>query len=117
MKKLYSTAVCAAMVIGLSLPFGAATVGRVSTQNSGLNIRSGAGTGYSIVSSAPKNAYLTVEDEKNGWLKVRYGENSYGWVSDGYITDVPSKIRRVTTCSYQICKHKIYRCSIKLYQT
>ena len=85
------------MVIGLSLPFGAATVGKVSTQNSGLNIRSGAGTGYSIVSSAPRNSYLTVEGEQDGWLKVSYGANSYGWVSDDYITDVSSKTRCVTT--------------------
>lgn len=97
MKKLYSAALCSALVLTLSLPFTAATVGKVSTNSTGLNVRSGAGTGYSIVSSAPKNTYLTIESEKDGWLKVRYGENNYGWVSDDYITDVPSKTRYVTT--------------------
>lgn len=85
------------MAVGLSLPFSAATVGKVSTQNTNLNIRSGTGTGYSVVASAPRNSYLTVEDEKNGWLKVRYAENSYGWVSDDYISDISSKTRYVTT--------------------
>ena len=97
MKKFYSAALCSALVLTLSLPLTAATVGKVSTNSTGLNVRSGAGTGYSIVSSAPKNTYLTIESEKDGWLKVRYGENNYGWVSDDYITDVPSKTRYVTT--------------------
>ena len=82
MKKFYSAALCSALVLTLSLPLTAATVGKVSTNSTGLNVRSGAGTGYSIVSSAPKNTYLTIESEKDGWLKVRYGENSYGWVSE-----------------------------------
>lgn len=97
MKKICSAAVCAAMAVFLSLPLTAATVGKVATNNTSLNVRSGAGTGYSIVSSAPKNSYLTVESEKDGWLKVRYGANNYGWVSDDYITSVPSKSRYVTT--------------------
>lgn len=96
-KKIFYTAICAATVLGMSLPFAAASVGKVNTQSTGLNIRSGAGTGYSVVTSVPKSSYLTIESETNGWYKVRYASNAYGWVNADYISKIASKKRYVYT--------------------
>lgn len=54
-----------------------------------VNIRSGAGTAYSIVGGAPKDAEITVYEEKtdssgNKWYKVKYG-STVGYMMAEYI--------------------------------
>lgn len=49
-----------------------------------LNVRSGPSTGYAIVTSAPKNAILSVLGKSNDdcdWLKVRTKKGREGWVA------------------------------------
>ena len=58
------------------------------TANSGLNVRSGAGTGYSIVGAASKGTTFTVSKVSNGWgytssIKTTSGYKS-GWLSLSY---------------------------------
>lgn len=53
------------------------------TANSGLNIRSGSGTGYSIVGSLSRNAQVTVYEMSNGWARI--GTNR--WVCATYLAE------------------------------
>ena len=51
----------------------------------GLNIRSGAGTSYSVVKKMyPGESYLFVE-ESGGWMKIRVDGSTEGWVNAQYV--------------------------------
>lgn len=69
----------------------AETVGIVTTSNSGLNMREGAGTKYAIMISIPEGSQVTVLDmaagsDANGtWYKVCY-DGKEGYVAGKYIT-------------------------------
>ena len=55
------------------------------TAQSGLNVRSGPGTGYSIVQSIPYGGGYTIVEEQNGWgLLKAYSQNKNGWISLKY---------------------------------
>ena len=50
--------------------------------NSGLNVRTGAGTGYRIIKALPKGTKVTVYEESNGWARIGDGQ----WVSAQYLS-------------------------------
>lgn len=50
-----------------------------------LNVRSGAGTKYNIVTKLKKGDKVTVIESKNGWSKIKTSSNKIGWVSEKYI--------------------------------
>lgn len=52
---------------------------------SSLNVRSGAGTNYKVVTSVKKGGVYTIVDESNGWGKLKSG---VGWIYLGYTTKV-----------------------------
>ena len=52
------------------------------TANSGLNVRKGAGTKYSIVKALPKGTKVTVYEESNNWSRIGSGQ----WVSSQYLS-------------------------------
>lgn len=54
---------------------------RVIITASVLNVRSGAGTNYSIATQVKKNEVYTIVDELNGWGKLKSGA---GWISLSY---------------------------------
>ena len=56
----------------------------VSTQSANLNVRSEAGTGYSIVGSLKKGTQVTVVEVKNGWSRIT--SPVAGWVSNTYLS-------------------------------
>ena len=49
-----------------------------------LNMRKGAGTGYGIILTIPKDKAVTVVSSANGWTKVTYN-GSTGYVSSSYL--------------------------------
>ena len=51
------------------------------TARGGLNVRSGAGTGYKIVGGLPKGTKVTVYETKNGWSRIGNGR----WVCSTYL--------------------------------
>lgn len=53
-----------------------------------VNLRSGAGTSYSIVTTMRENTTLTLvsETEKSGWYNVKLSDGKTGWVSKTYVT-------------------------------
>lgn len=50
----------------------------------GVNLRSGPGTGYKILTCLPKGTYLTVDGAEGGWYKVSYNGIS-GYMSSTYV--------------------------------
>lgn len=59
---------------------GTSTTRRTGTAITGLNVRSGAGTNYEIVSTIEEGDEVTILETRNGW-----GRTSDGWVSLNYI--------------------------------
>lgn len=57
----------------------------VVSSSAALNIRSGAGTSYSKVGSAPVGATITILKTSGDWHQIKYG-NITGWVSAAYVT-------------------------------
>ncbi len=55
------------------------------TANSSLNVRSGAGTNYSVIGSLPSKATVEILETLNGWYKIKYN-NTIGYVSSQYIS-------------------------------
>ncbi len=57
---------------------------------SSLNVRSGAGTSYSVIGNLKKGNSASVVASTNGWYKIKYG-SGYGYISSKYTTSqVPS---------------------------
>ncbi|MBQ3421167.1 MAG: C40 family peptidase, partial [Romboutsia sp.] len=51
-----------------------------------LNIRSGAGTKYSVVTKASKGSKVEILESSNGWYKVKLSNGKIGWGSGSYIS-------------------------------
>ena len=66
------------------------------TANSGLVLRSGAGTSYTYLTAIPKGKVVQITQENNGWGKTSYNGKT-GWISLSYTKktslDQPSNIR------------------------
>ena len=58
--------------------------GTVKVSNS-LNVRSGAGTSYSVLGSLSNGAKVEIVETSGSWYKIKYG-SGYGYVSKDYIT-------------------------------
>ena len=52
----------------------------------GLNVRSGAGTNNSVVTTLTNNSVVNIIGEENGWYKVKLDNGSIGYVGASYIT-------------------------------
>ncbi len=50
-----------------------------------LNVRSGAGTGYSVIGSLSNGAKVEIVETSGSWYKIKYG-SGYGYVSKDYVT-------------------------------
>ena len=57
------------------------TVTKTVNAKSGLNVRSGAGTGYRIIKALPYGTKVTVYETSNGWARIGNGQ----WVSAQYL--------------------------------
>ena len=57
--------------------------GKVTTDV--LNVRSGAGTSYSVVKQITKNTKVTILDSKDGWYKIKLSDGTIGWASASFI--------------------------------
>ncbi len=58
----------------------------VATESSNLNVRSGPGTGNSIIGSLPRGELVVVISTSNGWSKVLYHGTKTGYVSTQYLS-------------------------------
>ncbi|WP_400244100.1 SH3 domain-containing protein [Niallia sp. JL1B1071] len=64
-----------------------------------LNIRSGAGTSYKVVTTVKKNQAVTVTQTKGSWDKVTVGKKT-GWASDKYLTTKKPATKATTKTMY-----------------
>ena len=64
----------------------AAQTGTVTA--SALNIRSGAGTNYSVITKAYKGESVDILNTSNGWYKIKLSSGKVGWASSDYITKI-----------------------------
>lgn len=63
------------------------TAAKTATINaSSLNIRSGPGTGYTLVGSAAKGDKVTVLEQSGDWSKIKNSAGVTGWVLTKYLT-------------------------------
>nr|WP_243280440.1 SH3 domain-containing protein [Clostridium sp. 1001271B_151109_B4] len=53
--------------------------------NGALNVRSGAGTSYSVIGSLNNGASVEIVETSGSWYKIKYG-SGYGYVSKDYVT-------------------------------
>ena len=65
--------------------------GKVSAGGSTLNMRSGAGTSYGVVSSLPDGTIVEIVGINNGWYKIQYGGKT-GYVSSDYMVTVKDSV-------------------------
>nr|WP_314278398.1 SH3 domain-containing protein [uncultured Peptostreptococcus sp.] len=70
--------------------------GRVNS-SVGLNVRSGAGTGSSVIGTLASNATINILGEENGWYKIKLDNGATGYVGASYISKVSSKTNSVDT--------------------
>ena len=64
---------------------GGTSTGKVSgTGGSGVNVRSGAGTGYGRIGGLGEGASVTIVGQSNGWYQIKYGSGT-GWVSSQFV--------------------------------
>lgn len=63
-------------------------VARVATKTAGgtVNVRSGAGTGYSVVAKLGRNAALRVIDASSSWYKVVTANGKTGYIAKNYVS-------------------------------
>ena len=51
-----------------------------------LNVRSGAGTSYSVISKVNYGESVQIIEKNNGWYKIKLSNGTIGWGSSEYIT-------------------------------
>ena len=74
------------LAVMLLLPvMASAATAFVATRSSGLNLREGPGTGYSVVRSFPKGTQVEILSSVNGWAYVYVG-GYYGYMSERYLS-------------------------------
>lgn len=77
----------------------ATSIGVVTTQSTGLTVRSNPSTSHAKVSTLNKGSYVTLISKSNGWWKVMYAKNMYGYCSAAYITEVSASAGYVSVSS------------------
>lgn len=65
-------------------------LGMVTTKGTVLNVRTGAGTGYNVITKLSDGTVVDLKGVSDGWYKIAYGDIS-GYVSSDYITRVLDK--------------------------
>ncbi len=82
--KRFIAGLLAAIVILSAAPLSAFALSTGTVTGSYVYIRSGPGTGYSVLGGCLKGASVTVLGEENGWYKVK-SNNIEGYMSGSYV--------------------------------
>lgn len=107
MKKLLSMILAVFLVSSLLiLPFTAkaagvgSTAGLVATSTGYLNVRSTASTSSAILTSLPRNSYVTLLSKSGSWWAVKYASGKYGYCYANYIQPVSGSFAAYITADY-----------------
>ena len=107
LKKIVSLILSIACLMGLFVGISAVdasaatsyTTGKyVISEKIGVNLRSGAGTGYTKLGAVPYNTTVQVTSVKNDWGKITYGSKT-GWICLQYAKKVASTSSTSTTAA------------------
>ncbi len=88
MRRSICAVLCTAVILSFGTFFASAKenypmAGRVSTVSDNLNVRSRAGG--EVVSSLPKDSYVSLLSFENGWYRLEYADGRYGYSSADFI--------------------------------
>ena len=75
------------------------SVGAVTVSSGSLNVRSGASSTASVVSTLSRGSYVTLIAKSGSWWQVEYGNGLYGYCHANYITPVAGAPATVRTTS------------------
>lgn len=82
----FRIALIALLLAALLLPTLAfATTAYVTTRSSGLNLRQGPGTGYSVIRSFPKGTQVEIYSTQGAWAYVSVGGYT-GYMNNSYLS-------------------------------
>ena len=74
------------LLVALLLPtLASATTAYVTTQTSGLNLRQGPGTGYSVIRSFPRGTQVEIYSTQGAWAYVSVGGYT-GYMNNSYLS-------------------------------
>lgn len=73
--------------------------GKVTVSYGWLNVRSGASSGSSIITTLKKDTYVTLVSKSDSWWKIEYDDGKYGYCHSDYIAEVSSNARTVSLTS------------------
>lgn len=95
--RIITAVLCAIVLILVSLPIASVSVKAdssiIARTTANVNIRTGAGTGYSVIKVVKNSTYATVIDRSQpNWLKVKLSDGTTGYCTSAYL-DI------VTDCS------------------
>ena len=77
----------------------------VNTASGSLNVRSGAGTSYSIKGTLPKSTCIVVISQSAGWSKILYYGKNVGYVSSSYLKTYSSTSSTYPAISLSVPKY------------
>ena len=71
---------------------------KAKVNTSSLNIRSGAGTNYSVVTKATNETVVDLlEKSSNGWYKLKLPNGTVGWASESYLVETTQSSNETTS--------------------
>lgn len=85
-----------------------------------LNVRTGAGTNYSVKTTLPKGTEVEVKYEVNGWYKVEYkyrGRFDFGHVSKSYVSASSGSVNNTDNSTLKMNEYRISANSVRLRQS
>ena len=102
-KRILSFVLAAVIILGLlraPVSVNAAavpTAGVISTAGGSLNVRSGPGTGNSVVTQLSNGSHVMLISRSGSWWQVVYAQGKYGYCHTDYIKEVSANTTTVAT--------------------
>ncbi|MDB8807653.1 SH3 domain-containing protein, partial [Romboutsia sp. 1001216sp1] len=84
MKEKIALAALAAVPMTVSSVYASDLTGIVTT--SYLNVRSGPSTSHAVIFSVKKDEKVSIEEQTDGWYKIKTNTGNTGWASSTYIS-------------------------------
>lgn len=82
-KRIFIVLLALAVVAGAAFAYRMPSKGEVTA--SALNVRTGPGTTYSIITTIPQGTAVEITDVRGNWYKVNVGANTGAYVHSAYI--------------------------------
>ncbi len=71
--------------------------GYVVNCNNSVNVRSGAGTSYSLIGTAPKSYVYQILGKNGSWYKIQYKADTVGYIHESYFSKATSDTTKKAT--------------------